>query len=278
MPAKKPVPTRANSDRHILYERSVQHVDSEIDFLDKWFTKYRGRKASTLREDFCGTAAAACEWVRRRPTNVAAALDLHAPTLAWARRHNLSKLPEEARSRVHLFQRDVTDPGSEPGLVRRVDIVEAMNFSWQVFHTRDALRNYFRSVHSSLVDDGVFFMDFYGGSDATVECTERRRIGGARTGFTYVWDQHTYEPLSGMMQCYIHFEFRQGPAWRRAFSYYWRVWTLPEVRELLAEAGFRTVTVFWEGDDAKGSGNGIFRPVTRGEACRAFISYITAQK
>jgi len=30
----------------------------------------------------------------------------------------------------------------------------------------------------------------------------------------------------------------------RAFSYYWRMWTLPELQELLQEAGFVKVTVY----------------------------------
>ena len=40
------------ADRHILYETSVQCVESEIDFVDTTFQKLRQRKASSLREDF----------------------------------------------------------------------------------------------------------------------------------------------------------------------------------------------------------------------------------
>lgn len=80
------------------------------------------------------------------------------------------------------------------------------------------------------------------------------------------------------MDCAIHFHFPDGTRMRNAFRYTWRLWTLPEIRELLTEAGFRNVTVYWEGDDNKGSGNGVFTPSEQGEACPAFICYISGEK
>jgi hypothetical protein len=32
----------------------------------------------------------------------------------------------------------------------------------------------------------------------------------------------------------------------RAFTYDWRYWTLPELTELLQEAGYRDVRVYWD--------------------------------
>ena len=52
----------------------------------------------------------------------------------------------------------------------------------------------------------------------------------------------------------------------------------PEIRELLAEAGFSDVKVYWEGDDGEGEGDGEFKPVETGDADPAFICYIAAQK
>ena len=49
----------ARADRHQLYERSVQNVEAEIDFVDETYRSLRGRRARLLREDFCGTAGAA---------------------------------------------------------------------------------------------------------------------------------------------------------------------------------------------------------------------------
>ena len=85
-------------------------------------------------------------------------------------------------------------------------------------------------------------------------------------------------PITGEKTNHIHFEFRKGPPMMRAFTYHWRLWSLVEVQELLREAGFRNVSVYWEGDDEKGGGNGIFRKTTKGEACRCYIAYISAER
>ena len=53
------------ADIHELYEESVQNVEHEVEFLQQTFQEIRGRKAYSLREDFCGTASAACEWVKQ---------------------------------------------------------------------------------------------------------------------------------------------------------------------------------------------------------------------
>ena len=52
------------ADIHDLYERSVQAVDVEVEFLRDTYRALRGREPLSLREDFCGTASLSCEWVR----------------------------------------------------------------------------------------------------------------------------------------------------------------------------------------------------------------------
>lgn len=268
---KKVVFTKKNADRHALYQMAVQNPESEIDFVDRTFGRLRGRKARVIREDFCGTAYSACEWVRRRKTNRAVGVDLHAPTLRWGEKHNLSTLTEEQRSRLTLLNRNVMDPGAEG---RGVDAVLAMNFSWFYLSERRALLAYFESVRESLVRDGVLFLDIYGGYEATKEQVEKRR----EKGFKYVWEQAKYNPIDGMQTAHIHFEFKRGPAMKRAFTYTWRVYSVAEVRDILIDAGYKRVTVYWEGDDEKGSGNGVFKPRKVGEACASFVAYVVAEK
>lgn len=270
-PRGKP-PTARTADKRVLYEDAVQSPDVEIDFVQKHFRRLTGRAVRRVREDFCFSAAVACEFVSRHRENTAVGLDLDAAALRFARERHVAKLPPAARRRVSLLRRNVATPG--PGADRGFDAVIAFNFSYFVFKTREALGGYFKGVHRSLARGGVFFLDIYGGYEAFTATEERRRC----RGFTYVWEQAEYEPISGEYLCRIHFEFRDGSRIRNAFEYDWRLWTLPEVRELLAEAGFRRTTVYWEGSDKRGGGNGEFRPVTRGEDCASFVAYITAEK
>lgn len=259
------------ADRHTLYQQAVQNVESEIDFVDQTFNTIRGRKASRLREDFCGTANTSCEWVRRRPENVAYGVDLDQETLDWGREHNIAKLKKDRDKRVTLFTCDVRTPPEE---AHDVDIVLAMNFSYFIFATRNEMREYFESVRKTISDDGLFFLDFYGGYEAFCEQDEERDVDG---NFTYIWDQVKYNPITGQVECQIHFKFDDGSIMKKAFVYTWRVWTMPEIREILEEAGFSKTTVYCEGTDDEGDGDGEFEPTEQCDADASFIAYIVAE-
>jgi SAM-dependent methyltransferase len=271
MAKKKKKATQADkADRHVLYQQSVQDVVSEIDFVQDAFLEYRGRRALVIREDFSGTANTACEWVRRADDHEAFAVDLDPEVLNWGRRNNVAALTIDQQQRIDLLEQDVRYWNEDP-----LDAVLAMNFSYYLFLTRDAMREYFVSVHDSLIDDGLFFLDGYGGYDAPREIVEPRDCGD----FTYIWEQASFNPIDGQMQCYIHFEFPDGSRLDRAFTYYWRLWTLPEIRELLTEAGFSKTWVYCEGTDEKsGEGNGEFTQTERTDADAGWICYIVAEK
>jgi SAM-dependent methyltransferase len=273
---RKPKPlTRGVLDKRRLYELAVQSPDSEIDFVTARFRAVTGRPLRLLREDFCASAASACEFVKRHKDNRAVGLDIDAGILAWGLKHNVARLPPEARSRIRLLRRNVMTPGSEG---RHADCVLAMNFSYWVFDTRDTLRAYFKTVRDSLKKDGVFFLDSHGGWESDKLLTERRRVYAKGSHFTYVWDQSRFDPLTHRITCHIHFEFPRGKPIRRAFTYRWRLWSLPELQELLTEVGFRDVTVYWEGDDDNGGGNGVFRPIRKPQQCASYICYISARR
>jgi len=257
-------------DPHDLYQQAVQCVEAEIDFVDKTFQSLRRRPASFLREDFCGTANTACEWVRRRESNYAAGVDIDAKVQEWGRQHNVAKLDPQAQRRISLWAADVRTVETEP-----MDVILAMNFSYWLFRDRKIMADYFRRVYEGLTEDGVFFLDAYGGYDCPKVIQDHNQCNG----FTYIWDQATYNPITGDMACLIHFAFPDGSRLDSAFRYEWRLWTLPEIRELLVEAGFRRVIVYWqETDEETGEGNGVFVPATEGEPDPAWIVYITAEK
>ncbi len=266
----KTKPQAEQADRHILYQQAVQDVEAEIDFVQDAFQEYVGRPAKLLREDFCGTANTACEWVRRGDDHRAIAVDLDREVLAWGQANNVGSLNPDQASRVLLLEQDVRDYAGDP-----VDAVLAMNFSYYLFESRDLMRAYFESVRRSLKPDGIFFLDAYGGYDAFREISEPRECDG----FRYIWEQASYNPIDGHMQCYIHFEFDDGSRMDRAFSYAWRLWTMPEIRELLLEAGFRKTTVYWEGTDEETyEGNGEFLPTEVADADPGWIAYIVAEQ
>ena len=266
---KKKGPSMAErADKHVLYEESVQCVEAEIDFVEETFYQIRERKARTLREDFCGTANTSCEWIRRHPKNRAIGVDLDSDVLAWGRENNVAKLGSAA-SRLSLLTEDVMEVQNGP-----VDCILAMNFSYWIFKQRQLMRFYFRRVRDALKDDGVLFLDAFGGSEAYIEIEEETKYDG----FTYVWDQADFNPINSEILCHIHFKFPDGSKMRNAFSYSWRLWTLPELREILAEAGFTRSTVYWQGEDDDGDEDGEFKPTERGEADLAWIAYIVAEK
>ncbi|HKQ63129.1 MAG TPA: class I SAM-dependent methyltransferase [Candidatus Polarisedimenticolaceae bacterium] len=258
----------------------MQSPEPDLDFFERIYRGEHGGSFRTLREDFCGTAALACEWVRRGPTHEAWGCDLDRPTLNWARRHYLSRLGAAAR-RVHLLRRDVRAAGAP-----RADVVAALNFSYSVFKTREVLRDYFRAVRGGLRPGGVFFLDVYGGTEAIVEATDRRRIAASRAPdgsrippFTYIWEQAFFNPIDHHTICHIHFELAGGKKLRRAFSYDWRLWTLPELQELLGEAGFSRSAVYVDRWDEKANdGDGIYRRRTRFENQDGWVAYVVGYR
>lgn len=257
------------ADIHELYEESVQNVEDEVELIQDMFKDIRGRMPKSFREDFCGTASLSCQWVRSAPDCHAVGVDIDGDVLEWGRKNRLAKLPEADRARVKLIREDVMNVTTE-----RVDMLGAFNFSYWIFKTRDEMRRYFQRAREALNDDGLLFLDAFGGYEAYEETKEKTKYDG----FTYIWHQAKYEPISGNLRCHIHFKFPDKSRIKKAFTYEWRLWTLPELRELLEEAGFSKVRVFWEEGDDDGEGTGEFYEDTKGEADPAWIAYLVAEK
>ena len=251
------------ADIHELYEESVQNVPNEVSFLATTFRERSGRTGFTLREDFCGTASLACEWVKQGTEFSAIGVDIDPAVLDWGRQNRVGRLDTEDQARVRLIESDVLDVETPA-----VDLLAAFNFSYWIFEERATMLRYFRSCYEALVEDGILFLDMFGGPESFEETREKTK----HDGFTYIWDQHEFHPVTNHMQCYIHFKFPDGSKLKRAFSYSWRLWTAPELRDLLLDAGFKDVTVYWEGEDDDGEGNGEFTPDARGEADLAWIA------
>ena len=272
---RKPVPkySAKTADRYELYQLAVQSPENDIAFLRRVYRRMVGRPALHFREDFCGTGLLCATWAELGKQFTAEGFDLDPEPLAWGREHNVAPLGPAAAARVVLHQADARAPGDRPP-----DIRVAQNFSYCILKERAALLSYFKLARASLAKDGIFALDLYGGTEATAEMEEPRKIEG---GFTYVWEQARYLPGSGDYLCHIHFRFRDGTEMRNAFSYAWRFYTMPELKDLLREAGFTRVTSYFEQtDDEDGSGNGVFVRDDTGATCQdcaGWIAYMIAQ-
>lgn len=263
---KRPGLTAKGSDRHDLYQRSVQSPDFEVELATKHFKKRVGRRPLTLREDFCGTALLCCEWVKSHAERTATGVDISAEVLGWGRDHNVNALGDDA-DRVTLIEGDVRTRHEA-----KHDVVMALNYSYFCFKSRSELRGYFEAVKPHLEDDGLFFLDLFGGWESVQTLEEPRK----QDGFRYIWEQAKYNPINADFLAHIHFDFPDGSKINEAFTYDWRLWTIPELGELLHEAGFEHVEVLWEEEDEDGDGTGKYKPRLRVDNDPGFNSYLLA--
>lgn len=258
----------ARSDRYDLYEASVQCPEAEVRFADRQFRKAFDRKPNVLREDFCGTGWLACEWVAQGKGRRAVGVDLDPVPLQWGEERHRAPMGE-AGGRVELIEGDVRTVGG-----RRADVLMALNFSYMVFHERDELLEYFKAARSHLNREGLLILDVFGGTEAQEELEETTE----KDDFDYVWDQDAFDPLSHRIRCYIHFRFPDGSEMKRAFAYDWRLWTVPELKDVLRDAGFDDIEVHVENIGKDGWGNGVYRKVEKIEPCEGFVAYVIARK
>lgn len=264
------------ADRHELYQQAVQDPDTEIELLTEKFSELRGRPPLALREDFCGTAYLAVEWCKSDPRRTAIGVDLDAETIAWGREHNLVPAGNEVANQIELIENDVLDAETQP-----VDLICAFNFSYNGFKQRKDLIGYLRAVRRALRPDGMLVMDVYGGSEAMDVLEEDRELDDS--DISYVWEQAKFNPINHHTVCHIHFDFPDGSRLDKAFTYHWRLWTLPELQDALAEAGFSKVHVYWEEfedtdeDDEYLQSTGRYTEAREVENQESWIAYVFAE-
>jgi hypothetical protein len=167
------------ADLYDLYEAAVQDPEGDVALLQRIYRTYYDRDPHVLREDFCGTAALCCAWVKADADNRAYGIDIDAHPLTWARKKSFPKLGPVLASRVTLLQGDVREVKHEA-----VDVTVGFNFSYFIFQDRANLLRYFRRAYESLGPRGLFVVDLYGGADSQRTMTETRPLH-----FDYVWDQ-----------------------------------------------------------------------------------------
>ena len=263
--------TAASADKYVLYQRAVQSADQDVDFLIDTYKELRGRKPRHLREDFCGTCLLSSYWVQANKNNTAETYDIDPEPLTWGLKNNIEPLGKKAK-RLTQYQEDARNPSRQAPDVRC-----AQNFSYWVFKKRAEMLDYFIGVQNDLAKDGIFIIDLHGGPESIQELEEETVM--TDKSFTYVWDQDAINPITGEARLHIHFRFPDGTELTDAFTYDWRLWGLPELRDLLIDAGFSSANCYWEGTDEDGeSGDGVFTQSEVGDACLSYVAYLVATK
>lgn len=237
-------------NKHDLYERCVQSPTHLAPLL----RAIHGGDPITLGEDFSGTAALSHEWVKKDRAKAIAA-DLDAEALAHGGDHDrVSKITSDVMA--------VSDA---------CDVLFVGNFSIGYWHTRDELVAYLKHARSRMNPGGVFLCDTYGGESAFLT-GEVHRPTPLPNGYIcrYTWEQRHADPLTGMVTDVIHFRIEKAGVIEHelldAFVYEWRLWSVPELRDALIEAGFGDTQVYAKLADAwDDEGNAYVEPVVDAE-------------
>ena len=256
-------------DKYDLYMESVQSPDVDVLFYRKVYKELKKKEPKVMREDFCGTFALCTEWVKLSKHYKAYGIDLDPEPIEYGKSHYLSKLKEHEQKRITILEQDVLHKN-----LPKSDIVAAMNFSYFIFHKREQMKEYFRNVYSTLNSGGIFLIDVFGGSDC---CDENEETTNLRK-FKYFWHQRGFDPVTAKAKFNIHFQIKGQKKTEDVFTYDWRMWSIPELRETLEEVGFKKTHIYWEGTNKKGEGNGIFTRTEKGEECEAWIAYIASER
>ncbi|RYZ55769.1 MAG: class I SAM-dependent methyltransferase [Proteobacteria bacterium] len=256
-------------DKYEYYAKSVQSPDVDALFLQKTYSSLKGKEPKTLREDFCAAFALCCEWTRLGSDKLSIGIDLDEEPLDYGRKHYLSTLSPEEQKRVNVLSQNVLSPE-----MPHADIIAALNFSYMGFKTRPLLKQYIENCHKTLNDGGLLIFDCFGGP-ASQEPNESE---SEYDDFSYFWDQDTFDPLTNEGMFYIHYQPKGQKKIEKVFTYDWRMWGIPELKDLMEEAGFKKIHFYWEGTDEDGEGDGNYSKVTKGEICDSWVAYIVGEK
>lgn len=222
-----------------LYERTVQDPVRAVELL----LALHGGSPRHLAEDFAGSAAISRTWVQRVEGGSAIAVDLDRASLMHA-----------PHPRVDARVMDVRSP--EIAHLGPCDVVHAGNFSIGELHLRSELVAWARAARARVTPGGIVAVDTYGGESAwRIGARERRRTTEDGTEIRWLWEQRAADPRTAEVVNALSFRvLREGEVvldLPDAFVYRWRLWSIPELVEVLREVGFARVEVHTR--DADGS-------------------------
>lgn len=253
-----------------LYRWAVQDPETHAILLHTMYERLRpGRHPVVLREDFAGTSAESVAWVILRHGRRAVAVDLDRPTLEWAQRRAVRLLGPLA-SQISFVQGDVRSVG--PPDVPHADIISVLNYSILYQREPEELLSYLQHAINVLAPGGILVLNLFGGAARIEPGTTRRLVmpnprlstESPIPAFEYLWEVRNYDRTSQRLDCRIHFAVPDSSApdrtreVRDAFRYDWRLWSVHELVEACAQAGFSDVQVWRHICDSSKGAAGVF--------------------
>lgn len=279
-----------------LYERCVQSPDELVGMLHAIHGggggggggKGGAREPLKLAEDFCGSGATSVAWIKAglemQLKRQAVACDLDAAAIVRLKR-TAKAAGAGVAGAIKAVQRDVVL--GRPGMDRATaaaDVVFVGNFSIGYIHQRPLLVKYLKRCRTRLNKGGVVVVDTYGGATSYTPGALKRKfkLADGRT-IHYTWQQLAANPLTAMVENRLHFRVEyKGEIVQDvpdAFIYHWRLWSVPELREAMAEAGLRRIEVYDQVPDAQdGDGLMLMQPVDGTEMDESFAVLVAGRK
>ena len=253
-----------------LYRWAVQDPETHAIVLRTMYEQLRpGGNPIVLREDFAGTSAESVAWVLLQPGGRAVAVDLDGPTLEWAQRRAVRLLGPLA-SRIAFVPGDVRSV--EPPEVPPADIISVLNYSILYLREPGELQSYLRHAISGLAPGGILVLNLFGGAPALRPGTTRHQVTpfprlsteSPIPAFEYLWEVRSFDHTSQRLDCRIHFVVPDPSApggtheVRDAFTYDWRLWSVPEMVAACVQAGFSSAQLWRHTCDPLKGAAGVF--------------------
>lgn len=191
--------------------------------------------------------------------------------LTWGLEHNVKDDPSTAE-RVKLICKNVLELDETGKDTGKADIICAYNFSICYLFARTDLVKYLKICRGTLKSEGLFFCDIFGGETACKPDVRRRDLSN---GIKYEFEQKDFCPITHHSHFQMSFKFPDGSKIKEAFTYDWRVWTVPEIRDCMIEAGFSR-TVVWFLDESEGTDDATYEPMEETYQRESWHAYIVA--
>ena len=253
------------ANKHAVYQQMLQSPEADVELLQTIYHASTGLEARHLREDFCGTGFTLACWISQGEDHSGEGYDIDPDPIHWGWRNNFLTQPC-ATSRAKLHIKDAREASFKPP-----DIRCAFNFSYWVFTRREELLGYFRAAWEDLPEDGMFIIDVTGGTEGLNEDPYESEAGE----ITCIWQQKNFSPVDHTAELTLRFRFLDGSEIDPPYRYRWRVWSIPELRDLLYQAGFSNTQVWWQDDELEGIG---YVMTEKGRNAPCWVACISALK